>query len=147
MKIRGFEKVVPHSDVKLPVRKTDGSAGYDFYAPVNIIIPAKGFSDIIFTGVKAYMPKNEYLACHIRSSLAYKKGLMLVNAVGVIDRDYYNNPDNGGNIGVMFYNASQTDCVIFAGERIMQGIFSPYFIADNDNANGKRTGGIGSTGR
>ena len=109
-KVRGFEKIVPDSDVKL------------------------------------YMQKNEYLACHIRSGLAYKRGLMLVNAVGVIDSDYYNNPENGGDIGIMFYNASNNSCVIKAGERIMQGIFTPYFIADNDNASGERTGGFGSTG-
>lgn len=145
-KVRGFEKIVPDSDVKLPVRKTAGSAGYDFYAPYDIEIPAKSSSKIIFTGVKAYMQKNEYLACHIRSGLAYKRGLMLVNAVGVIDSDYYNNPDNGGDIGIMFYNASNNSCVIKAGERIMQGIFTPYFIADNDNASGERTGGFGSTG-
>lgn len=72
--------------------------------------------------------------------------MTLINSVGIIDADYYDNEDNGGNIGVKFYNSSDTDYVIKAGERMMQGIFSPYRTVDNDKACATRTGGIGSTG-
>lgn len=72
--------------------------------------------------------------------------MTLINSVGIIDADYYDNEDNGGNIGVKFYNSSDTDYVIKAGERMMQGIFAPYRTVDNDKACAARTGGIGSTG-
>lgn len=143
---RFFERVYPNGTEVLPERKTASSAGYDFVAPCDIKIPAKGFSKLVLTGIRAYMPKNEYLALHIRSSLAVKHGLTLINAVGIIDADYYDNEDNGGNIGVKFYNSSDTDYVIKAGERMMQGIFAPYRTVDNDKACATRTGGIGSTG-
>lgn len=144
---RCFERVHPDSAIKLPERKTNGSAGYDFFAPCDIEIPAKGYSPLIQTGIKAYMPDDEYLALYIRSSLGIKYGLMLANNTGIIDVDYCDNPDNGGNIGVKFYNTSLNDHTIKAGERIMQGIFTKYSVVDNDNATEKRTGGFGSTGR
>ena len=67
-KVRGFENVTG-STVKLPIRKTESSAGYDFIAPHDIVVPARGSSNVVFTGIKAYMPKDEYLQLHIRSSL------------------------------------------------------------------------------
>lgn len=145
--IRCFERVHPDSTIKLPERKTDGSAGYDFFAPCDIEVPAKSFSTLIQTGIKAYMPDDEFLGLHIRSSLSVNKGLMLVNNVGIIDSDYCDNPDNDGNIGVKFYNTSENTCTIKAGDRIMQGIFTKYGVVDNDNTTEKRVGGIGSTGR
>ena len=143
---RCFERVHPDSTIKLPERKTDGSAGYDFFAPCDIEVPAKSFSPLILTGIKAYMPQDEYLALHIRSSLAIKHGLMLANNTGIVDKDFCDNPDNDGNIGVKFYNASSNTYTIKEGERIMQGIFTKYAVVDNDNTAEKRTGGIGSTG-
>ncbi len=143
---RCFERVSPDSTIKLPERKTDGSAGYDFFAPCDIEVPAKSFSSLIQTGIKAYMPQDEYLALHIRSSLAIKYGLMLANNTGIVDSDFCDNPDNGGNIGVKFYNASTNTYTIKAGERIMQGIFTKYGVVDGDSVVAKREGGFGSTG-
>lgn len=120
-KIRGFEAVNNTLEVvKLPKRSTAKSAGYDFYAPCDIKVPAHGTSGMIMTGVKAYMQDDEVLLLYIRSSLAVKKSLMLVNNVGVVDADYYNNPDNEGDIGLMFYNYSDIDRIIKAGERMAQ---------------------------
>lgn len=144
--VRFLERVYPNGTEPLPERKTAGSAGYDFVAPCDIKVPAHGFSELVLTGIRAYMPENEFLALYIRSSLAIKHGLMLVNNVAVIDKDYYDNEDNGGNIGAKFYNSSDTDYVIKAGERMMQGIFTPYRTVDNDKACATRTGGFGSTG-
>ena len=143
---RCFERVHPDSTIKLPERKTDGSAGYDFFAPCDIEVPAKSFSPLIQTGIKAYMPQDEYLALHIRSSLAIKHGLMWANNTGIVDKDFCDNPDNDGNIGVKFYNASSNTYTIKEGERIMQGIFTKYGVVDNDTTEEKRIGGIGSTG-
>ena len=145
MKVRGFENVTG-SNVPLPVRKTGKSAGYDFVAPCDIYIPAHGTSNIIMTGIKAYMPDDEYLELHIRSSLATKKHIALACG-GIIDADYYNNADNEGNIGIAFFNYSAIGQTIKAGERMAQGIFVKYGVIDNDNVKVKREGGFGSTGR
>lgn len=133
-------------EINLPVRADERSAGYDFFAPKDIqILP--NHSVVIFTDVKAYMQPDEVLKIYIRSSLAIKKGLVLSNAVGIIDSSYYNNPNNDGNIGISIKNTSGTAVTINAGDRIAQGIFVKYLTADEDTKlNTERTGGIGSSG-
>lgn len=151
-KVRGFEIVSdefrkhPNVDIQLPKRGTKKSAGYDICTPVDIIIPPNGISDAIQTDLKAYMLENEVLEIVPRSSIGFKKGLMLVNTVGIIDSDYYSNPDNDGNIGFKFKNLTDKTVEIKAGERILQGIFKKYLITDYDNCDVERMGGIGSTG-
>ena len=92
------------------------------------------------------MQPDEYLGLHIRSSLAVKSGLRLANGQGIIDSDYYNNPDNEGHILVAVYNHGCESFQLEKGTRIAQGIFMKYLITDHDAADGLRTGGIGSTG-
>lgn len=133
--------------VKLPTRKTTGSAGYDFHLPVTITVPAHGYSEIVPTYIKAYMPKDEVLLLHIRSSIGLLKGVTLANNTGVIDSDYVDNPENEGNIGLRLYNHTDEPIVLRAGERVMQGIFIKYQTVDNDTASNQRKGGTGSTGR
>ena len=77
----------------LPVRKTARSAGYDFMSPKKYFIYPHEYAKIPL-GVKAYMEPDEYLALYVRSSLGIKKGLVLMNTVGIIDSDYVDNPDN-----------------------------------------------------
>ena len=95
------------------------------------------------------MPKDEVLFLFIRSSLAIKQGLQLTNCVAVIDSDYYNNPDNEGEILIAVNNilniSSWGDVTIKKGERFAQGIFVKYGVTDNDVADGERVGGVGST--
>lgn len=152
-KIRGFEIVDdkhrknPSVNVQLPKRGSINSAGYDICTPVDIIIPPYGVSDVIQTDIKAYMLDDEVLEIYPRSSLGFKKGLMLINTVGIIDSDYYSNTENDGNIGFKFKNLTDKEVVIKVGERVMQGIFKKYLIADDDNVTSIRTGGIGSTGK
>ena len=100
---------------------------------------------LIPTGVKAYMEDDEVLYLYNRSSNPKKKGLVLANSVGVIDKDYYGNPDNDGHIMFAFYNIKEEDITIHKGEAIGQGVFSKYLISDDDSAEGDRTGGFGST--
>lgn len=147
MRIRGFEAVAgaPGNTI-LPKRGTKHSAGYDFYAAENIVCRAHSISELSFTNVKAYMPKNEYLAIMIRSSLAIKHGLQVVQGTSIIDSDYYSNFDNDGNIGIAIANNSNVDYTIQKGERFCQGVFMEYKLADNDNTEGTRLGGYGSTG-
>ena len=151
-KIRGFEvaKGFEDKEINLPVRKTMYSAGYDFEAAEDVVIPSfkKGMKPtLIKTGIKAYMGDNEYLMLANRSSNPGKKGLILANSVGIIDKDYYENPDNDGHIMFAFFNVKDEDIQIKKGDVIGQGIFMPFLISDNDNAVGIRTGGFGSTNK
>lgn len=91
------------------------------------------------------MGQDEYLQLANRSSNPLKRFLTLSNGVGVIDSDYYNNPDNEGHIMFQFSNFGLTDVQIKKGERIGQGIFLPFLKADNDVAEAERTGGFGSS--
>ena len=74
-----------------------------------------------------------------------KKGLILANSIGIIDEDYYNNPDNEGHIMFQVYNYTDTDVTIMRDERIGQGVFLKYAVTDDDIAEGDRLGGFGST--
>ena len=69
------------------------------------------------------------------------------HSVGVIDGDYYGNPANEGHIFAQMKNITDETVVIEAGERIVQGVFMPFLVADGDEADGVRTGGFGSTGK
>ena len=81
----------------------------------------------------------------MRSSMGIKHSLRLVNCTAVIDSDYYNNPDNEGEIIAVIKNEGRQAYYIKKWERFIQGVFQRYEVADNDNAVGERTGGIGST--
>lgn len=100
---------------------------------------------LVPTGIKSYIPREMYLQLQVRSSLPLKHWLILANGVGIIDRDYYNNPDNEGHIYFQLINLSPRDIQLKKGDRIGQGIFLPYFTISTDHAMGKRLGGFGST--
>ena len=147
---RGFEIASGFEDknINLPVRKTKFAAGYDFEAAEDIVVPSfkKGMAPtLIPTGIKAYMEDDEVLYIYNRSSNPKKKGLILANSVGIIDKDYYGNSDNDGHIMFAFFNVKEEDITIKKGEAIGQGIFGKYLITDNDSTDGIRTGGFGST--
>lgn len=147
-KVRGFELVsYAPADIKLPTRKTVGSACYDFYLTSDVKISAHGFTKIIPTYIKAYMPLDEVLLLHIRSSVGILKHITLANSTGIIDSDYYNNEENEGNIGLVLQNNSDKPVTFAKGERIMQGMFVKYGVADDDCTTGERKGGTGSTGK
>ena len=132
--------------VKLPQRSTAKSAGYDFFVIEDVVCKAHEIT-LIKTGMKAYMEDDDVLLLFNRSSNPKKKGLIVPNGVGVIDADYVDNPDNEGEIGGLFYNMLDEDVVLKAGDKMMQGVFVKYNITDDDNAEGERSGGFGSTGR
>lgn len=150
MKKRGFEivKGYENKNINLPVRKTKLSAGYDIEAAEDIVIPSFKVGTkptLIKTGLKCYMENDEYLMLVNRSSNPVKRGLVLANSVGIIDADYYNNPDNDGHLMYAFYNYSKEDITIKKGDTIGQAIFMKYLLVDNDSSNGERKGGFGST--
>ena len=148
MKVRGFEKVSSYldKDFELPSRKTLFSAGYDFSILEDTIFPPNQ-KVMIKSGVKAYMQKDEFLQIHIRSSIGAKKNLRLMNSVGIIDADYYNDPETEGHIMFPIINFGDKEVFLKKGERITQGIFIKYLIVDNDEEIKKevRQGGFGST--
>ena len=148
MRTRGFEPVTAYKDAGLPLpeRKTTASAGYDIVAAADAVLPP-GAVTLIPTGLKAYMQPDEYLGIHIRSGLAVKQALSLVNGQGIIDADYYGNPGNEGHILIAVINHGPAPIAISRGERIAQGIFYKYLRADGDQAASERGGGFGSTGK
>jgi len=148
LKVRGFEKISKYKDVDfpMPARKTKTSAGYDICVPEDVAL-RPGRMVLVPTGVKAYMQADEFLGVHIRSSMAVKKSLRLLNNVGIIDADYYNNPDNEGHIMLSIVNTGMQPLVLKKGERVAQGIFYKFLTADDDDKTEKedRSGGFGST--
>ena len=147
MKIRGFEVVKDEKrktegKVILPTRGSKVSAGYDFYSPVDITIEPNKIGKI-WTDVKAYMRNTECLILNVRSSMGGK--FMLANTQGWIDADYYSNPNNDGNIGIFLKNISDESITIKKGERVAQGAFFNFLVADNGNTDNERIGGFGST--
>ena len=151
-KIRGFEIAKGFEDkgINLPIRKTKYSAGYDIEAAEDCIIPSFKLGQaptLIKTGLKAYMPEDEYLMLCNRSSNPKKKGLVMANSIGIIDSDYYENPDNDGHFMFAFFNIKAEDIEIKKGDVIGQAIFQKYLTVDNDKAEGERVGGFGSTSK
>lgn len=131
--------------IVLPTRATGGSAGYDIYSPVDVIVPPHD-KVVIPLGIKVMIGSGWYLNIVPRSSVGIKFHLMMANTCCVIDEDYYNNPDNEGIIFLAMYNYGENPIYISTGDRVAQGIFLPYGITYSDNVDTERTGGIGSTG-
>ncbi len=157
MKQRGFKKIskkqfkkdfedmdVDLKDILLPKRATKGSAGYDFFAPFDIKLKPKQ-SITIPTGIKVYLLDNEFLDVRIRSSLGFKYNIRIVNQCPIIDSDYYDNKKNEGHIKIKIENEGNRILNLKQGEGFVQGIFSKYFLANDDETKTVRKGGIGST--
>ena len=164
-----------NSTINMPQRKTVKSAGYDFevledilvepYAHLSLVLSNEiGFyrpvtldevaaatkkslakPTLVPTGMKCQLADDEYLELSIRSSGPLKHWLMLANSVGIIDADYYNNPDNEGHIYFQIINLSPIPIQLKKGDIIGQGIIHKYITTEDDCANGERKGGFGST--
>lgn len=132
-------------EVILPKRATRSSVAYDFYSPIDITIPPMT-SVMIWTDIKAKFNENEALLINIRSSMG-KHPIMIANTQGWIESDYYSNPDNDGNIGIRLFNLGTEPYVVKSGDRIAQGMFIKYLVADNGNTDCVRKSGFGSSGK
>ena len=132
-------------DIIIPKRATKGSAGYDFYLPYDISIKAKE-SVTVDTGIRCKIEDGYVLSLYPRSSLGFKYGLQLRNTVGVIDSDYYN-ADNYGHIKAKLINTGNEDITLEKGKAFMQGIFTKYYLAEEDEIKEERKGGFGSTNK
>lgn len=134
-----------YDDLKLPQRATRGSAGYDFYAPCDITMKA-GEQRLVPTGIRAKIEDGFVLVLVPRSSLGFKYRMQLDNTVGIIDADYYE-ADNEGHMMCKLINDSRDEKTlrIEKGQGMVQGIFLPFGITEDDDADTQRTGGFGST--
>lgn len=141
----GDQVRVIYDEIKLPKRATSGSAGYDFYAPVDIKL-TPGKTSKIPTGIRVKMDDGWVLKCYPRSGLGFKYRLQLNNTVGIIDGDYYYS-DNEGHIFAKITNdTNESKTVkIKMGTGFMQGIFVEYGITVDDETKEIRNGGFGST--
>ena len=141
-----FEKVKRmKDDIKLPERSTLNSAGYDFFALEDIIFNPETITRV-FTGVKCELMPNQVLILANRSSNPSKKGLILLNGIGVVDADYYGNPDNDGEIAFEFYNMLDETVEIKKGEKLGQGLILKFDKTEDDYVTNVRKSGWGSTG-
>jgi len=136
-----------YNNIVIPQRKTKYSAGYDFHTPIAFsLLPNQGV--VLPTGIKVQMEEDEYLSVNIRSSLGIKYMIALLNSVGIVDSDYFDNKSNEGHIMIALWNRHPHNGIGFqAGDAIAQGIFQKYYITDDDNVTSEREGGIGSTGK
>jgi dUTP pyrophosphatase len=135
-----------YSNIKIPVRSTQKSAGYDFFAPNGFVLDP-GQTIKIATGIKAQMADDNFLALFPRSGLGFKYRVRLDNTVGIVDADYYNNPGNEGHIFIKITNEGDKELMVKEGEAFAQGIFLPFLLTDDDSSDGVREGGIGSTSK
>lgn len=153
-----------YDNIKLPKRSTKKSGGYDFYSPITLFLGKLSIDAdpntrgtlgldlrqpemLIPTGIRAKMDDDVVLLCWPRSGQGFKYGIELANTTGVIDADYYNAANEGHIMAKLVRKAigpeSQLCCE--AGQAFMQGIFTRYLTTDDDDADGERTGGFGST--
>lgn len=128
-------------NIKLPTRSTKGSAGYDFYLPDNTRFSGDWYQ-YIPTGIRCKIDPGYVLMLYPRSSWGFKHNFNLANTTGIIDSDYYDSKNEGHIIIKAFASKFSAE----AGTRFVQGIFLPYYLAEEDEVNNERTGGFGSTG-
>ena len=135
-----------YENIVLPVRATEGSAGYDIFSPKSFILQP-GESTKIATGLRVKMQPGWVLFILPKSGLGTRYRSQLDNTCGVVDSDYYF-AENEGHIIISMTNDSRAglEMEVVAGKAFAQGIFLPYGITEDDDADGKRTGGFGSTG-
>lgn len=131
--------------IKIPTRSSSQSAGYDIVLPFDIDLKP-GESKKIPTGLKCQIENGWFLTFVSRSGLGFKNHLRTANIIPVIDSDYYYS-ENEGHIWIKIVNEGYVDLHLDAGKAFCQGVFLPYGITYDDEADGVRTGGLGSSGR
>ena len=101
------------SGAKIPVRATEGSAGYDVFAYNEKLIPKHSVRKVC-TGIKIELPSGMYAEFKSRSSYVLKN---LSVEGGVIDSDYR------GLLFVCIRNHNDHDILIKQDSKIAQLIF------------------------
>lgn len=134
-----------YNNIKLPERSTKSSAGYDFKAPIDIVLQPRDTIKIP-TGVRCQIHEDWVLKCYPRSGHGFKYKARLSNTVGIVDSDFFYS-DNQGHIMIKLSNENTEGKIlkIEKGKGFCQGIFVEYGITVDDNAQAIRNGGFGST--
>lgn len=140
-----FLKDEVHDNLKLPSRATSGSAGYDFFSPIDFRLKPEA-TILIPTGIRCEMREDYALYLFPKSGLGFKYQIGLCNTIGVADSDYAYS-DNEGHIMIKLVNRGDKEVWIHEGDKFCQGIFIPFGITEDDNCTGVRNGGFGSTGK
>lgn len=131
--------------VALPGYQTAGSAGFDLASAEDATIQP-GEIRLIRTGLVVEVPDGHFLAVIARSSTPLKRGLVVANAVGVIDSDYCG---PGDEILIEVMNVTPRAVNVVRGDRLAQGLILPVVRAEwveVDTPARPRRGGVGSTG-
>jgi dUTP pyrophosphatase len=131
--------------VSLPAYATDGSAGFDLAASVEMTVQP-GEVALVPTGLVMTVPAGHFLGVFARSSTPLKRGLMVANGVGVVDSDYCGPKDE---IKIEVLNFTAAPVVIRLGDRLAQGVLIPFVRAEwreQDTATAASRGGFGATG-
>ena len=136
-----------YDEIKLPIRATSGSAGYDFFSPLDFNLSAKE-NILIPTGIRVKIEQGWFLGVFPKSGLGFKYRLQVDNTVGIIDSDYYYS-DNQGHIFIKMTNDNNKNLSleINKGAAFCQGIFLPFGITYDDDCQNIRNGGLGSTSK
>ena len=140
---------IANAKVKFPTYGSSEAACFDLWLPTNAketaTIIAPGQSAVFGLGYSMTIPEGWELKIYSRSGQGFKKGLRLVNCVGIIDADYT------GEIKVGLYNDSAVDQVVCAVDAIAQGQLIPlpprpaFFFATELKTTERGSGGFGST--
>ena len=123
------------------------SLPYDLNTAATLVKKYNHKMTLVPTGFKCRMPDDYYLQLSVRSSLPLKHWIIMGNGVGIVDSDYYNNPDNEGHMFIALKNEGDKVFTVNKGDKYAQGIFQKYLTTDDDMAEGERTGGFGSTNK
>lgn len=129
--------------IDVPKRATKGSAGYDFFSPIEFTLEP-GETIKMPTGIRCEMNEGWVMMGFPRSGLGFKYRMRLSNTVCILDEDYFYS-DNEGHIFIKVVNEGNKTMTVKAGDGFAQGIFLQYGITEDDDATEKRNGGFGST--
>ena len=136
-----------YEEIKMPKQGSKGSMGVDFFMPYKVVIKAHNKVRIP-TGIRwcgGIINGESYgLLLVPRSSIGIKKGMRLLNTIGVVDYDYYFS-NNEGHIIAFMENTTDKDVVLEKGQGFIQGIITSYIIPECAKSDDIRDGGFGST--
>lgn len=146
MKVR---RLTPHA--KLPVKASEGAAGFDLFASERTVVPASSARDgradighaLVPTGIAVSLPAGHVGRIGSRSGLSTLKNIEV--GAGWIDADYR------GEIKVELKNFSGEDFVVEQGARIAQLLILPVASPEVEETDSlppslRGAGGFGSTG-
>ena len=139
IKIKRFDKSLP-----LPAYKSEKAAAFDLHARETVVIAPRAIG-VVPLNVAIETPDDCFLLLASRSS-NYKRGLSMVNGIGIGDPDYSGDEDQ---YHAVFLNVTDVPVTVERGDRIAQGLFIKKERAEWEEVqkmDNKTRGGFGSTG-